>query len=58
MSTEQLEKLAKELATEWKKLALELNFGEDEIDYITSTNSTASDSERALQFLTLFTVSI
>ena len=53
--TEQaLESLAKELKSEWKKLATELNFGEDEIVHFEGEDSEASG--QALRMLTIWKV--
>ena len=54
----QMEKLAEELGAQWNKLALELNYGDDEIEYIKSSDKNASESDHALRLLKLFLVSI
>lgn len=56
ISSEQVDHLAKELGPEWTKLALELNYGDDEIEYIKSSEPEASPRVQAKRLLDLFMV--
>lgn len=54
LTKQMLEDLASMLTGEWKKLATELNFPEDDISYFEEENN--DETERALKMLTVWRV--
>ena len=56
ISKDQCEALAEKLGSEWKKLAAELNFPEDDVKYLESEAQDVKD--QALKMLTLWTVCV